>query len=87
LSEVVGVSVLEKAIIAIGGLIGAGAGLVFYYVAKHLQLPALLFAIVDVFGVTIGSVIFGLLVAPVAMGAQVLLIDWILPVQQGSQDT
>ena len=77
---------LEKAIIALGGLIGAGAGLIFYYAAEHLRLPALLFAIVDLFGVAIGSLLFGLLAAPVAIGALVLLIDWILPAQQGSQD-
>lgn len=78
---------LEKAIIAVGGLIGAGAGLAFYYAAEHLRLPALLFAIVDVFGVTIGSVLFGLLAAPVAIGVLVLLIDWILTVREGSQDS
>lgn len=78
---------LEKAIIALGGLIGLGAGLSFYYAAEHLSLPALLFAMVDVFGVTTGSVLFGLLAVPVAIGALVLLIDWILPVQQGSQDS
>lgn len=78
---------LEKAIIALGGLIGAGAGLAFYYAAEHLRLPALLFAIVDLFGVIAGSVVFGLLTVPVAIGVLVLVIDWILPVQQGSQDT
>ncbi len=78
---------VENAIIAVGGLIGAGASLTFYYAAEHLRLPALLFAIVDVFGVTIGSVLFGLLAAAVAIGVLVLLIDWILPVREGSQDS
>ena len=59
---------LEKAIIALGCLIGAAAGYGFYLAAEQLSLPSLLFFIVDLFGVMAGSVIFGLLAIPVATG-------------------
>lgn len=77
---------LERAIVAIGGLAGLGAGLLFYYTAQQLSLPALLFGIVDLFGVVAGSVVVGLLAVPIAIGGLVLLADWILPSQQGPQD-
>lgn len=70
---------LEKAIIALGCLIGAAAGYGFYLAAEQLSLPSLLFFIVDLFGVMAGSVIFGLLAIPVATGLLVLGIDWCFP--------
>ncbi len=69
----------EKAIIALGCLIGAAAGCGFYLAADQLRLPALLFFLVDLFGVLAGSVIFGLLSIPVAVGLLVLAIDWCFP--------
>jgi hypothetical protein len=79
-------SVLEKAIIVLGGLIGVGAGPSFYHAVQHLRLPALLFGIVDLFGVLAGSVAVGLLAAPAAIGALVMLVDWIFPSQEGSEE-
>jgi hypothetical protein len=70
---------LEKAVIVLGGLIGLAAGLSFYHLAEHLRLPALLFAIVDLFGIIAGSVVVGLFSVPVAIGVLVLLADWIFP--------
>jgi hypothetical protein len=78
--------VLERVLIVTGGLAGLGAGLLFYYTAQHLSLPALLFGIVDLFGVVAGSVVVGLVAVPIAIGALVLLVDWVFPSQQGSQD-
>lgn len=69
----------EKAIIALGCLIGAAAACGFYLAAEQLSLPPLLFFLVDVFGVLAGSVIFGLLSIPLAIGLLVLAIDWCFP--------
>ena len=44
---------LERVIIAIGGLVGLGSALLFHYAVQHLRLPALLYAIVDLFGVLV----------------------------------
>ncbi|MEY4952061.1 MAG: hypothetical protein RL299_485, partial [Pseudomonadota bacterium] len=66
---------LERVIVVIGGLAGLGTGLLFYYTAQYLSLPALLFGIVDLFGVVAGSVVVGLFAAPIVIGGLVLLVD------------
>lgn len=71
--------VQEKVIVAIGGLVGLGASLLFYHTAQHLSLPALLFGIVDLFGLLVGSAVVGLFATPIAIGALVILVDWIFP--------
>ncbi len=70
---------LERAIIALGCLIGAAAGCGFYLAAEQLRLPALLFFIVDVFGHLPAAIITGLLSVPVAVGMLVIVIDWCFP--------
>jgi hypothetical protein len=86
LTDVIGLRVLERVIVVIGGLIGLGSGLLFYDTAQHLSLPGLLFGIVDLLGVVAGSVLVGLCAVLIAIGGLVLLIDWIIPSQQGSED-
>jgi hypothetical protein len=86
LTDATGMPVLERVIVAIGGLVGLGSGLLFYCTAEHLRLPALIFGIVDFFGVLAGSVVVGLFAAPIAIGALVMLVDWLSPSQQGSED-
>jgi hypothetical protein len=78
--------VLERVIVVIGGLAGLGTGLLFYYTAQYLSLPALLFGIVDLFGVVAGSVVVGLFAAPIVIGGLVLLVDWFFPSKQVSKD-
>ena len=78
--------VQEKVIVGVGGLIGLGASLLFHHTAQHLSLPALLFGIVDLFGLLAGSAIVGLFAAPIAIGVLVILVDWIFPSEQDSAD-
>jgi hypothetical protein len=83
LTDEAGFHVLERVIIVIGALVGFASGLLFYYAAQHLSLPTLLFGIVDLFGVVTGSVVVGLIASPIAIGALVILVDWISPAQHG----
>ena len=77
---------LERVIVATGGLVGLGSALLFHYAVQHLRLPALLYAIVDLFGALAGSAAVGLIATPIAIGALVLLVDGIFPSRHGSKE-
>lgn len=66
---------LEKAILAVGCVIGIGSGMLFYWTVDHLRLPAPVFFVVDLFGALAGSIVVGLLSVPVAIGILVIVID------------
>jgi hypothetical protein len=80
------IQMLEKFIIGLGCIVGIIAGFSFYLVADQLRLPALLFFIVDIFGVIPGSLFVGLFSAPVAIGTMTLGTEMIFPQQRKSQN-
>ena len=66
---------LEKAILALGCMIGVGSGMLFYWTVEHLSLPAPIFFVIDLLGALAGSIVVGLLSVPVAIGILVIVID------------
>jgi hypothetical protein len=77
---------LEKTILILGSVVGIGSGVLFYWTVDHLWLPAPIFFVVDLFGTLAGSVLVGLLSAPVAAGILVLVIDNMLATARSDQD-
>jgi hypothetical protein len=79
------VKMSEKMVLVSGCLFGTGAGLLFYLTHSHLSYPALLYAIVDFFGVVPGAVFVGLISAPIGIGIIILVIEFCFPDRQESE--
>ena len=77
---------LEKFIIGLGCIIGIIAGVSFYLTAQQLSLPAILFFIVDVFGIIPGALFVGIFSVPVSIGVLALGIELVFPQQAKSID-
>ena len=74
-----GNGVMEKAVLLLGSLLGIGAGIAFYCLVEELRLPALLFAIVDLFGIAIAAIFVGLMSFVIGAGAFVRIADGFFP--------
>lgn len=79
-----GNGVMEKAVLLLGSLLGIGAGIAFYCLVEELRLPALIFAVVDLFGIVPATIIVGLMSFVIGAGALVLIADRFFPERNGN---
>ncbi len=73
---------MEKLVIGLGAVVGVAAGFAFFEFWRELPLPGFLFFLVDVLGALVASIVFGVVIAIVATGVFVLLIEMLWPAKQ-----
>lgn len=73
---------LEKTVLFFGALLGLGTGVAFYWLGEELRLPALLFGIVDLFGIAPAAIFVGLISFLIGSGGLVLIVDRFFPVRR-----